>query len=389
MQDFFLKPASGSHPNSFFARLFGGVDWILVGALIPLIGVGLITMNTFSGENAFFERQIIWAVVALVTLFGLSFIDFRFLRRTNVIMIAYSIIVGLLLLLFAVAAVTKGAKSWFHIGAIAFEPSDPAKLVLILLLAKYFSRRHVEIADLRHILISGFYAFLLFLLVFMQPDFGQALVLFFIWFGMVLVSGLSKKHLALVFVIGASVFTLLWFYVFQDYQKQRIMTFIEPLSNIHGSGWNVYQSTIAVGSGGAIGKGIGYGTQSKLEFLPEYETDFIFAAFAEEWGFVGVLLFFSLFGVVIWRIVHISLRAASNFETLFGAGLVIMFLTHFAVNVGMNLGLMPVTGITLPFVSYGGSHLLTECVGLGILMGMARYGRSAHRDDMKNEFLGI
>jgi rod shape determining protein RodA len=148
------------------------------------------------------------------------------------------------------------------------------------------------------------------------------------------------------------------------------MTFLHPLADIRGAGYNAYQSTIAVGSGQLLGKGVGYGTQSKLQFLPEYETDFIFAAYAEEWGFVGVVFLFSLFGVVIFRALRISLRAESNFERIYGAGVAILFTSHFLVHIGMNIGLMPVTGTTVPFLSYGGSHLITEFLAIGILMGM-------------------
>ena len=144
-----------------------------------------------------------------------------------------------------------------------------------------------------------------------------------------------------------------------------------------------------MGSGQFFGKGVGFGTQSRLKFLPEFQTDFIFAAFAEEWGFIGVLLLFILLGLIIWRILHIALLGTTNFEILYGIGLAIYFISHFIINIGMNIGIMPVTGITLPFMSYGGSHILTECIGIGILMGMNRYRRVAHRDDMRNEFLGI
>ena len=164
---------------------------------------------------------------------------------------------------------------------------------------------------------------------------------------------------------------------------------MHPFTDIRGAGYNAYQSTIAVGSGGLLGKGVGYGTQSRLKFLPEYQTDFIFAAFVEEWGFVGALVFFFLFGVVIWRILANALIGATNFEMLYGMGLAIFFMSHFIIHVGINIGLLPVTGTTIPFLSYGGSHLLTEFTGLGILMGMRRYARPAHRDAMRNEFLGI
>jgi rod shape determining protein RodA len=293
-----------------------------------------------------------------------------------------------LLLLAVVGKVVKGAQSWFDFGLFSFQPSDPIKLVIIIVLAKYFSRRHIEIANIRHILVSGMYAFIVFALILIQPDFGSAMVVFFIWLGMVLVSGISKKHILAVFLAGSLAFAGLWGFAFKDYQKDRIKTFVDPLHDIHGAGYNVYQSVIAVGSGQIIGKGVGYGTQSRLKFLPEYQTDFIMAAFAEEWGFIGVLLLFVLFAIVVWRIIVNAIRGATNFEILFGAGLAIFIIAHVVINVGMNIGLMPVTGITLPFLSYGGTHVLTELLGLGILMGMRRYSRAGHKGVVKNEFIG-
>jgi len=295
----------------------------------------------------------------------------------------------ILLVLIILGHISNGAKSWFSFGLFSFQPVDLMKLVLVLVLAKYFSRRHVEIRDVKHIFISLFYAFIPLVLVLLQPDFGSAMIIFFIWLGMVLVSGIFKTHLLLVFLSAIVIFSLLWVFAFAPYQKARIENFLNPLSDIHGSGYNALQSTIAVGSGQIMGKGLGFGTQSRLKFLPENQTDFIFAAFAEEWGFIGSFLIFLLFGLVIWRILCSAYIGASNFEMLFGMGIAIYLMSHILINIGMNLGLMPVTGITLPFMSYGGSHLLTEFAGLGILMSMRSYARSVHRDDLKNEFLGV
>lgn len=356
------------------------IDWILFLSTIPLLGAGLITMDSFSGDSYFFEKQIIWIAVSLLVFFGLSFFDFRFLKRTGVLVTLFLVAVSILAILLGLNQVVKGARSWLDFGAFSFQPSDPIKILVILILAKYFSRRHVEIAHVKHILISGFYAFVPFVLVLFQPDFGSALIIGAIWLGMVLVSGISKKHLAAVFLIGAIAFGGLWAFAFADYQKQRIMTFFNPLADIQGAGYNAYQSTIAVGSGQLLGKGVGYGTQSRLEFLPEYETDFIFAAFAEEWGFVGVLLLFALFGIIIWRILANALAGATNFEVFFGMGVAIFIMSQFIVHVGMNIGLLPVTGLPLPFLSYGGSHLLTEFTALGILMGMRRYNTKKGSD---------
>jgi rod shape determining protein RodA len=366
------------------------IDWILLISILPILGAGLVTMSSFGAETSrFFSHQLTWIIVSLAVFFVLSFIDFRFFRRTSVLVGLFLFSCALLALLFILGHVSKGAKSWFNFGGFSFQPSDPIKIVLILVLAKYFSRRHVEIANIRHIIVSGVYTFIIFGLVLIQPDFGSAITIFLIWLGMVLVSGISRKHLLLVFVIGALAFGGLWQFGFKEYQKNRIKNFLHPLANIAGSGYNAYQSTVTVGSGQVLGKGIGYGTQSRLKFLPEYQTDFIFAAFAEEWGFVGVLTLLILFSIVMWRILHNAMRGATNFEILYGAGLAILFMSHFFINVGMNIGLLPVTGITVPFMSYGGSHLLAEFIGLGILMGMRRYARAAHKDVIKNEFLGV
>ena len=370
-------------------KSFLAIDWILVCALLPLLGAGLVTMNSFIGESVLLDKQLAWISISFIIFFLLSFVDFRFLRRTGVLVGLFLVSIALLLLLLAMARITNGAQSWFNFGVFSVEPADPIKLVLIAILAKYFSRRHIEIAHIRHILVSGFYAAVFFILVLVQPDFGSAIIIFFVWLGMVLVSGISKKHLGVVFCVGVLAFSGLWLYVFKPYQKQRIVNFIHPLQDIRGTGYNAYQSTIAVGSGEAFGKGVGFGTQSRLKFLPEYETDFVFAAFAEEWGFVGVLMLFALYGIVMWRVLLHAMRGATNFEMLFGLGVDILFMSHFFINIGMNVGLLPVTGVTLPFMSYGGTHLLTEFAGLGILMGMSRYQRAAHKDLSKNELPGV
>lgn len=376
---------------NFFKRVTYSVDWLLAAALFFISVAGLLTMNSFvpEGGGALFGRQVIWLIISFAVLIGASLVDWRFLRRTSSVVSLFLVSCFLLLLLFALGSIFKGARSWFDFGAFAFQPVDLAKLALVVLLAKYFSRRHIEIANVRHILVSGFYTFLVFVLVFLQPDFGSAIIIFCIWLFMVLVSGISKKHLLVVFLTGLAAFAGLWLFVFQDYQKARIMTFINPLTDLHGAGYNAYQSTIAVGSGQILGKGVGLGSQSKLKFLPEYETDFIFAAFSEEWGFVGVAIIFGLYGVVFWRIISIAKRGGTNFEILYGLGLYAIFLSHIIIHVGMNVGLLPVTGITMPFMSYGGSHLLAEFLGLGILMGQSAFARAAHKEESKNEIIGV
>lgn len=356
--------------------LLKGFDLYLVGSCLLLTGMGLVTMYSFQGENFFFQRQLLWIAAAFFVMLLALLPDYRFLRVGNATFGIYLLFLFLLVLVLFIGEVTLGAQSRFDLGFFSFQPSDPAKLVLIAVLAKYFSKRHEHIGDFKHIVISGFYALLFFGLVFIQPDFGSAIILFFIWFGMILVAGIKLRHLLVVFLMGAITFGVMWSFAFQDYQKQRIMTFLDPLSDIQGAGYNAYQSTVAVGSGQVWGKGIGYGTQSKLQFLPEYETDFIFAAFAEEWGIVGVFTLFCLFGLAIGRLLLHAIRAATNFERLFATGVAILFVSHFFVHIGMNIGLLPVTGTTVPFLSYGGTHLMTEFLGIGIVMAMSRYAKN-------------
>lgn len=365
------------------------IDWILVGALIPILAAGVVTMSSFDTETSYLWRQLLWIGVSFVTFFFLSGVDAQIFKKTGTLIGLFLFGTGLLGIVFLLGNTVKGATSWLDFGGFSLQPADPMKLVLVLILSKYLSRRHIEIANIKHIFITFAYFFIPFLLVFLQPDFGSAMILGFIWLGMILVSGISKKHLAILFSIGLIAFGSLWVFVFKPYQKARIVNFIHPMADIRGSGYNVYQSVIAVGSGQLFGKGVGYGTQSRLNFLPEYKTDFIFAAFAEEWGLVGVLILLIAFAVVIWRILMVSIYGLSNFEILYALGIALFFMSHIMVNIGMNIGIMPVTGIALPFMSYGGSHLLTEFAALGILMSMRKYNRSIHRDDTQHEFLGL
>ena len=363
----------GNFISRFTEKMY--VDWHLFVPAILMSLAGLVTMNSFSGENYFFFRQSIWLLISISIFFIATAIDWRFLRNTRVLVPIFIVTIAGLVVLLVAGQVTRGVVSWFQFGSFALQPSDPAKLAIILILSKYFSRRHIEIKNLRHILVSGVYAFLIFILVFLQPDFGGAMVILGIWLGMVLVSGISKKHLAFVAVLGTLTLAMLWMFAFAPYQKARIISFIHPLSDIRGTGYNAYQSTIAVGSGEVLGKGIGQGSQSKLQFLPEYETDFIFAAFTEEWGFVGALILLTLCLFLLARIVDNAELGATNFETFFGLGVSILFAIHIVVHAGMNIGIMPVTGITFPFMSYGGSHLITEWFALGVLSSMKHHSQ--------------
>lgn len=369
-------------------RFVKGLDWSILLAILPLLLGGMATMVSFSEHSTLVDKQLLWVLVGLVVAIGISRADVRFLRDSRYVVLAFGLSLALLVLVLVFGKTVKGAKSWFDFGGFSFQPTDIVKLLVVIVLAKYFARRHVAIAQFKHLLISALYALVPIGLILLQPDFGSAMIIALLWLGMALVSGISKKHILLVVGALAVVFTLSWFFVFKPYQKDRIISFVHPTSDIRGSGYNAYQSVIAVGSGGVVGKGLGYGTQSRLNFLPEYETDFVFAAFSEEWGFIGSVLILFCFCFLLWRIkVHAS-RGASNFETLFCVGYMLLLFGHIVVNIGMNIGIMPVTGIPLPFMSYGGSHLLGEFIGLGIVLSMTRYERAVHRADIDNEFVG-
>lgn len=346
-------------------------------------------MTSFASVDVTFERQLLWVAIGLILMFVITMIDLRFLRDSRYIIMAYAISMALLILVLLVGKTVKGSRSWFDFGgAFSFQPTDIVKLFVLVVLAKYFSRRHIEIARLKHLFISALYVFLPVGLIMMQPDFGSAMIFIALWLGMALIAGISKRHILIVFGIGVVAFSVAWFTLFAPYQKNRIITFINPTADVRGSGYNAYQSMIAIGSGGVFGKGLGYGTQSRLNYLPEYQTDFVFAAFSEEWGFVGGLVILGCFGLLLWRIILHARRAATNFEALFCMGFAMLITGHIIVNIGMNLGIMPVAGIPLPFMSYGGSHLLGEFIGMGIIMSMARYERAVHPDDVHNELLG-
>ncbi|MDB5244326.1 MAG: hypothetical protein JWN18_196 [Parcubacteria group bacterium] len=376
-----MAQAPRSRPQLF-------LDWTLLLPALALSLVGILTMSTFGQGTSLAPRQLLWLLISTIVYFTISTVDVRFIRRTPVVMTLYGVSIFLLALLLIVAHPVMGARAWFSLGLISFQPADLAKLALLALLAKYLSRRHVEIGNFKHILVSGGYALTLILLILVEPDMGNAIIFSSIWLGMMLISGISKKHLAIIGCIALIVASVVWFEGLKPYQRARIVSFVNPVSDIHGAGYNAYQAKIAVGSGQLWGKGIGYGTQSKLRFLPEYQTDFIFAAFAEEWGFIGVMILLSLYALIFARLAQIARSAATNFDAFFTLGVLILFAAHVAIHIGISLGLLPVTGTTIPFMSSGGSHLVLEFAALGIVTSLAKSGRGATRDLGAHEYLG-
>lgn len=301
----------------------------------------------------------------------LSFFDWRVLRKDSYLILGiYFFCIIALAGLYFFAPEIRGVRSWYKLGPIFLDPIEFTKIVLIILLAKYFSSRHIEMYRFYHIILSGIYVLIPALLFFFQPDLGSVLILIAIWLGILFISGIKIKHVLIIAVIGLVVASFAWFFVLHDYQKQRVIGFVNPQIDPKGISWSVNQAKIAIGSGGILGVGLGKGPQTQYGFLPEPNTDFIFSAIAEEFGLAGVTIMFVLFGLLIFRIIKIALSADSNFPRFFATGLAILLIAHIFINIGMNLGILPIVGVPLPFVSYGGSSLLALFLGLGILQSI-------------------
>lgn len=348
-------------------------DWLLSGSVLLLIAIGLTTLFSLSGVGGtqFFERQLIWVTVGIVLFIVSSLIDFHIFRTQTAAVVSFYILTVLLLTgVLAVSPRVRGIRAWLQFGGVALQPVELAKLSLAVLLAKFFSKRHIEIYRVWHLTVSGLYVLLPVLLVILQPDPGSAVVLIAMWLAIILFSGMRLRHFFSLMGIGILAACIAWFFILLPYQQGRITSFFDPHRDAQGAGYQMIQSMIAVGSGRVWGKGLGYGSQSHLHFLPEPHADFIFAAYAEEWGFVGSILLLGLIGIVLWRIVRIGSRARDNFSRLYTIGFAALIFIQAFIHVGMNMGALPITGITLPFVSYGGSSLVTLMIGLGIVQNI-------------------
>jgi rod shape determining protein RodA len=369
-------------------KLIKNLDFYFIFGIVTLGVFGLLTMSSFEAGDQYFTKQLTWLILGLLVYVFMSSFEFSFLKDTKLVMIFYIATNFLLATTLVFGKLVKGSKAWLSLGSVSLQPADFAKLSLILLLAKYLSKRHIEIKYWRHIIVTLIYTAIPMGLTLLQPDFGSAIVIGFIWFAVVLFSGLSRKHFLTMLGIGIVTLIILWTSVFKPYQKDRILNFLDPLRDIRGSGYNVYQSQIAIGSGGLYGKGVGYGTQSRLSYLPEHETDFIFAGFAEEWGFVGIVSLIIIYLIIHFRIVYIAFRSQDNFFVFICVGVFAFIFIHTFINIAMNLGLFPVTGLPLPLMSYGGSHLLAELVALGLISSIGVSPVNIKRK-ISSEFLGL
>ena len=357
-----------------FTAHFKKLDWILILTALLLLGIGLLSIYSSSlgkGDFLNFKKQLIFAGIGFFLMILLSFFDWRVLRENPyLILVFYLFCILALLGLFFFAPEIRGVKAWYKLGSISIDPIEFTKITLVLLLAKYFSMRHIEMYRIRHILLSGLYIFLPVALIFRQPDLGSVLILIAVWVGILIISGIKLRHFLVLVLIFLLISIFSWFLLLKNYQKERIISFLQPQLEPLGMGWSQNQAKIAIGSGGIFGQGLGRGSQTQYGFLPEPQTDFTFAAIAEESGLIGISVLFILLFILIWRIIKIALLASNNFPRLFASGFILILISQIFIHIGMNLGILPIIGIPLPLVSYGGSNLIATFLALGILQSI-------------------
>lgn len=350
------------------------LDWTLNAAAILLVAFGLLSLYSSSLATHDFGnlgKQAVFFLIGFALMLFISMLDWRQLKNDPyAILFFYGIGVLLLVGIFFFAPQIRGVKTWYRIGGISVDPVEYMKIILIVLMAKFFSMRHIEMYKISHVVLSGLYVGIPSFLVLFQPNLGSASILLFLWIILLLVSGVRTRHFFVLIALGILVASAGWSFALKDYQKNRILAFLEPELDPLGIGWSQLQSKIAIGNGGLLGKGIGQGTQTQYGFLSEPQTDFVFAAIAEEFGTAGLLILFSLLIILIWRILRIGLHAESNFPRIFAAGFAALLIVEVAINVGMNIGFLPIVGLPLPFVSYGGSSMVMAFAGLGILQSI-------------------
>lgn len=355
-------------------RLLRNLDFVVIIVTAIIILISLLIIGSATHVNSpsedrywYVQRQGIFALVNVVIVFIMLHFDYKSLQRFGPLLYGLNLLI--LLAVMFVGQSALGAQRWIQIGPISIQPSEFSKLILIISLASLLDRKTGKLNSFREILPVFIYVGIPFLLVLKQPDLGTSLVFLAILFGMVFVAGIGTRYLFMIFSAGAAFLPIFWHFL-KDYQKMRLTVFIDPNVDPLGSGYHIIQSKIAIGSGMLFGKGLFEGTQSQLNFLPENHTDFIFAVIGEELGFIGAVIVLLLYFILLYRGIKIAGVAKDNFGTLLATGIVAMLTFHILVNVGMTAGIMPVTGIPLPLMSYGVSALTTNMVSIGILLNI-------------------
>ncbi|UCH81397.1 MAG: rod shape-determining protein RodA [Nitrospiraceae bacterium] len=357
-------------------RLLDNFDWGLLLMMVALALIGVMTIYSATrpvldaAQKSYYMRQLYWIALSLVAFLLLVSLDYKLFIRYAYVIYALGII--LLVLVLVIGRKGMGAQRWLNLWIVSFQPSEFFKLLFIVTLSRYLSYNKGRAGLGLKIMIKMVILFLIIplVLILKQPDLGTALILFFIFIAMILAAGAKRKIILTLLIVSLISLPFAGKYVWsglKDYQKQRILTFIDPQADPQGVGYHINQSKVSIGSGGFSGKGYLEGTQGPYRFLPENHTDFIFSIFAEEWGFLGSLVLFFMYFFIIWRGFDTAEKARDREGCFLALGITYMFSFYFFVNVGMTLGIMPVVGAPLPLMSYGGTALLSNFLALGIL----------------------
>src|SRR3989338_121992 len=356
----------------FKYQIISNFDWVIFGLTIIISAIGILTIYSTSGgigrESVIYIKQIYWILYGLTGMLLILFIDYHSLEKLAYVF--YFMIIVVLIIVAVSGKTVSGARRWLTFAQFTFQPSELAKIIIIITLARYFDDRKARgLYRIRDLIIPAVIVFVPAILIAKQPDLGTAVVLLFIFVSMSLLVGIKIRSLFIL--AGSSIVSLpfLWYFM-KDYQKNRILTFINPQADPLGSGYHIIQSKIAIGSGGYMGKGFMSGTQSQLNFLPEKHTDFIFSVFAEEMGFIGALLLIALYVIIIIKGIDVVYHARDRSGSLMAGGVVSMLAFHMIFNIGMTTGMFPVVGIPLPLMSYGGSYLVTTFISIGLLLNI-------------------
>ncbi|MEK7681115.1 MAG: rod shape-determining protein RodA [Patescibacteria group bacterium] len=355
--------------RKFSSRSF---DWTLLVAAVLLIIIGLVAIYSVDLSRGssliYFKKQMLAFGIGLVLVFFAVISQhtlWQFLAK-------WSYLAGLLLLVAVLifGNTIRGTRGWFAFAGFSFQPVEAAKVGLILVLAYIISKFGRRFDRPLFFFGTGIVALLYLVLVMLQPDLGSAFLLASIWFGLVWAAGARKSYILIFVAAIAALAVLGWVFLLKDYQKERLATFINPGRDPLGAGYNITQSIIAVGAGKFFGRGLGFGSQSQLRFLPEAKTDFIFSVIGEELGFAGVVVMLALFAIVFWRLIVFIKNSDDDFASAAATGILVLFFIQFLTNIGANIGLLPITGVTLPFVSYGGSSLIFSLLLIGLAESM-------------------
>ena len=350
-------------------------------ALLLCFGLAMAYSNTATTGNGLFDggsvflRALMWTSIATAVFLVATSFDYHWLKTFAWPL--YGIQLGLLLVTLAIGGGVGGTQRWVSVFGLQFQFSELAKVLMIVVLANYLGSRMGRLGSLWSIVGAGMLAGPPFVLVLMQPDLGTALVFGAILVGTLFMSGASLRWMGILAAAAVAAFPFVWTYVLADYQKARLTSFLNPMADIQGNGYQLYQAQIAIGAGGWFGKGLTNGAQNAQGLLPVQDTDFVFAVLAEELGFVGAVVVLSLFVLLLWRVLVAGWRSKDPFGTIFACGVAAMLLFQLFVNVGMVIGIMPITGIPLPFISHGGASLISIALALGILQSInVRQGRA-------------